>query len=91
MAPEVFSHKTGFKSDVWSAGVILYEMTYGRPPYFGVFDKKLKVAAISAKTPINFPPLLDPHLSDCMRQCLRFESRYRPSSDYLLAHPYTKI
>jgi serine/threonine protein kinase len=91
MAPEVFSHETGFKSDVWSAGVILYEMTYGRPPYFGLFDRKLKIAAISTKTPINFSPLQDHQLYDCMRQCLRLDSRYRPSPHYLQAHPYTKI
>jgi serine/threonine-protein kinase TTK/MPS1 len=91
MAPEVFSHRTGFKSDVWSAGVILYEMTYGRPPYFGILDRDQKVAAISAMTPIQFPPLNDYYLLDCMKQCLRFDSSYRPSANYLQAHPYNRM
>ncbi|CAF1139095.1 unnamed protein product [Adineta ricciae] len=80
MAPEVFSHQTGFKSDVWSAGIILYEMTYGRPPYFGLFDRNQKVAAISAMTPIPFPPIHDPLLFDCMEQCLRAIPSLRPNS-----------
>jgi len=91
MAPEVFSHRTGFKSDVWSAGVILYEMTYGRPPYFSLFNRDQKVAAISTRTPIHFPPLHDHHLLDCMRQCLRFDSHQRPSAHHLQVHSYTRI
>ncbi|CAF1024578.1 unnamed protein product [Adineta steineri] len=91
MAPEVFSHQTGFKSDVWSAGVILYEMTYGRPPYFSIFDRNQKVAAISAMAPIMFPPMFDPVLMDCIRQCLRFNSFLRPNAFLLQAHPYSRM
>jgi len=91
MAPEVFSHQTGFKSDVWSAGVILYEMTYGRPPYSAILNRDQKIAAISTMSPIHFPPLNDVHLFDCMRQCLRFDSNYRPNAHHLQAHPYTRM
>jgi serine/threonine-protein kinase TTK/MPS1 len=91
MAPEVFLHQTGFKSDIWSAGVILYEMVYGRPPYFSIFDKHQKVAAISSMTPIRFPPLKDRYLLDCLKQCLRFDLRLRPSVHQLQAHPYTRM
>lgn len=91
MAPEVFSQQTGFKSDVWSAGVILYEMTYGRPPYFSIFDRDQKVAAISTMTPIQFPPLNDYQLLSCMKQCLKFDCRSRPSPYQLEAHPYSRM
>lgn len=90
MAPEVFSHQTGFKSDVWSAGIILYEMVYGLPPYFGLQNRDQKVAAISAMAPIFFPPLDDFYLLDCMQRCLRFNPIARPSSLNLQLHPYTR-
>ncbi len=91
MAPEVFHYQTGFKSDVWSAGIILYEMVYGRAPYFSIFDREQKAAAISSMTPIPFPRLNDPYLRDCIKQCLRFDSHSRPSAYELLQHPYTRM
>jgi serine/threonine protein kinase len=91
MAPEVFHFQTGFKSDVWSAGIILYEMTYGRSPYFSLGDQERKAAAISSMTPISFPRLSNPYLHDCLKQCLRFDSRLRPSAYELLAHPFTRM
>ena len=91
MAPEVFNHQTGFKSDIWSAGIILYEMTYGRPPYFNYYDRNQKVAAISAMTPIHYPPVNDHYLLDCMKLCLRFDCFRRPSAYHLQAHPYSRM
>ena len=43
MAPEVFSNKSSKKSDIWSIGVILYEIIFGAKPFpfedniFGLF------------------------------------------------------
>ncbi len=91
MAPEIFSHQTGFKSDVWSAGIILYEMTYGRPPYFAIMDRNQKVAAISSRAPIRFPPVRDRHLLDCMKRCLQSDLRRRPNAYQLESHPYTRM
>ena len=90
MAPEVFSHQTGFQSDVWSAGAILYEMTYGYPPYFFLFDRELKAVAISTMIPIYLPPLNNILLLDCIRQCLQFDFYSRPTANYLQRHPYTR-
>ncbi|CAF3617221.1 unnamed protein product [Rotaria sordida] len=74
MAPEVFFHETSLESDIWSAGVILYEMTYGRPPYFGIFDRHQKMDAIARMTPISYPPLNDHYLFDLIQQCLTLDA-----------------
>lgn len=89
MAPEVFAYQTGFKSDIWSAGIILYEMTYGRPPYFGFMDRNLKVDAISKMVPIHYPPVPDFSLLDVMQRCLAYFAPSRPNAYQLMEHPYT--
>ncbi|CAF4440466.1 unnamed protein product [Rotaria socialis] len=91
MAPEVFSHQSGVKSDVWSAGIILYEMTYGSPPFYGIFDRNEKAAAIASGTPILFFPERNRYLVDCMRRCLQPNPYARPNSHHLVAHPYTRM
>ena len=39
MAPEIFMKKSGKESDLWSAGVILYMLVVGSPPFRGESDK----------------------------------------------------
>ncbi|CAF1034062.1 unnamed protein product [Rotaria sp. Silwood1] len=91
MAPEVFSHKIGFKSDVWSAGIILYEMTYGRPPFMNIPGKQQKVAVIASKAPISFPSHRNRYLVDCIQRCLQHNDVLRPSAYKLEVHPYTRM
>lgn len=91
MAPEIFHHQTGFKSDIWSAAVILYEMTYGRPPFFNFMNRNQKVAVISSRRPVPFPPLRDTYLLDIMRRCLQPDIRRRPDAYQLQMHPYTRM
>lgn len=90
MAPEIFAHQTGFKSDVWSAGIILYEMTFGRPPYFEITDRNQKAQAISSRTPIALPSLRDRSLRDCLQTCLQPDMFRRATAGYLKAHPYSR-
>ena len=41
IAPEIFMKKSGKESDLWSAGVILYVLLIGCPPFEGESDKKI--------------------------------------------------
>lgn len=55
MAPEAFSGKRNVQTDVWSVGIILYQMLAGRLPY----DQQDIVALIGAIVGQDAPPLPD--------------------------------
>ncbi len=79
-APECFhrgAHITS-KADIWSAGAILYHMTYGQPPLEGS----------------HYPPpgslrTRSPDAENILHHCLQENPHKRGSHDWLAKHPYT--
>jgi serine/threonine-protein kinase len=49
MAPEQFQGRAAFASDVYSIGVIMYEMMTGSLPYFSINPKQLEKMALSGR------------------------------------------
>jgi serine/threonine protein kinase len=79
-APECF-HKgasISSKADIWSAGAILYFMTYGQPPL-----------EESAHAPRGMSPTRSPNVDDVLRHCLQQSPHHRRSHSWLAQHPYT--
>src|SRR5258708_30516240 len=70
MAPEVLSGETsGYQSDIWALGVLLYEAVTGQLPFGGSTPFGLS-AAILHELPRALPPSVPPGLSAVIMRCL---------------------
>ncbi|TKY56201.1 Serine/threonine-protein kinase mph1 [Spatholobus suberectus] len=81
--------KCGRPSDIWSLGCILYQMVYGRTPFFDykTFWAKFKVIT-DPNHEITYEPVSNPWLLDLMKRCLAWDRNERWRIPQLLQHPF---
>lgn len=93
VAPEVLLRKYGQEADVWSAGVILYILLSGVPPFWaetekGIFDAILQGDIDFESSPW---PSISTSAKDLVRKMLTQDPKKRISSAQVLEHPWVRI
>ncbi|MBZ5629963.1 MAG: protein kinase [Acidobacteriia bacterium] len=89
MAPEQLKgEKEDTRSDLWAAGVVLYEMATGRRPFEGKTTIALADEIVHAPppSPQGLQPRLSPRLADIILKCLEknAENRYQSAKELLV-------
>lgn len=95
MAPEAVKQgqlKLGRASDIWSLGIILYQMVYGHPPFAHLEPMQRLLRLNDPSLRIEFPAhrfsLGGQALVEVLGSCLQRDPRRRPSLCELLSHPF---
>ncbi|GKV32597.1 hypothetical protein SLEP1_g41191 [Rubroshorea leprosula] len=90
MAPEVLKRNYGPEVDVWSAGVILYILLCGVPPFWA--DTEQGVAQAIIRSVINFKrdpwPKLSENAKDLVTKMLDPDPNRRLTAHQVLDHPW---
>ena len=89
MAPEVMKGIYNEKCDIWSAGVILYILITGTPPFNGETDEDILENVKKMKYTFNIPEMknISVALKDLIASVL-VEPPKRPTAEQILNHPW---
>ncbi|KAF9621650.1 hypothetical protein IFM89_025561 [Coptis chinensis] len=92
VAPEVLGRSYGKEIDVWSAGVILYILLSGVPPFWAETEKGIFDAILEGKIDLRSAPW--PSISDAakdlVKKMLTWDPKKRINAAQALAHPWMK-
>ncbi|CAI9087189.1 OLC1v1021203C2 [Oldenlandia corymbosa var. corymbosa] len=92
VAPEVLRRNYGKEIDIWSAGVILYILLSGVPPFWAETEKGIFDAILQGE--IDFEsqpwPSISNSAKDLVRKMLTMDPKKRITSAQVLEHPWIR-
>lgn len=95
LAPEMLEkgHKHDYRVDVWSIGVLIYELCTGDSPFTSELIRKKMMSEDRVKNNIKkvaytIPEFLSPECQDLIKKILVYSVEERPSTTEILAHPW---
>ncbi|CAN1199188.1 Calcium-dependent protein kinase 21 [Linum perenne] len=92
VAPQVLRRSYGKEIDIWSAGVILYILLSGVPPFWAENEKGIFDAVLQGE--IDFEsdpwPTISDSAKDLIRKMLTQDPKKRLTSAQVLEHPWIK-
>ncbi|XP_049931410.1 calcium-dependent protein kinase 10-like isoform X2 [Nymphaea colorata] len=93
VAPEVLRKHYGPEADVWSAGVIIYILLSGVPPFWaeteqGIFDQVLHGDLDFSMDPW---PAISDEAKDLLKKMLTRNPKKRPTAHEVLCHPWVQV
>lgn len=98
LPPECFEvqniPKISSKVDVWSAGVIFYQMLYGKKPFGNDLSQRevLQQRVISNARNVIFPskPVVSQEAKEFIQLCLTYDQEQRPDVEMMYRHKYLR-
>ncbi|EOA34990.1 hypothetical protein CARUB_v10020082mg [Capsella rubella] len=90
VAPEVLHRNYGKEIDVWSAGVMLYILLSGVPPFWGETEKTIFEAILEGKVDLETSPwpTISESAKDLIRKMLTVDPKKRITAAEALEHPW---
>ena len=87
MAPEIFRVADGYdsKADIWSLGVVFYEILAGEPPFTARRREEIPQAQLNLKP---LPAHLSAHCQNLLARMLEHNPSKRISFEELFEHPF---
>ncbi|CAI5972377.1 unnamed protein product [Closterium sp. NIES-64] len=92
LAPEVLAEKYGPEADIWSAGVVLYILLCGLPPFWGTTNDAIFEAIKQATLNLVRPPWpsISDEAKDLVVRMLTRNPKKRITAEEILDHPWIR-